>query len=333
MAELALPQQMIRQFMEFIPARAILVAAKLGLADHIDNEGATSTQVASSLDVDPDAVHRLLRVLASIGVLHEEERDRFTLTSLGETLRSDSSSSVCGYAVFVHDFLYESFGGLAEAVRTGKPAFERTFGMPFFPYLQNNPDRAAIFHSGMGDRGRIEAKSVVDAYDFSTSGKIVDVGGGNGAFLSAILKVHANAAGVLMDRPAAVEAAKSGQGGPLPHCEFVVGDILDEVVAGGDIYTLKRLLFDFSDQDTTRILDNCRKAMRPGARLLIIEVLSGPSNQRDLSHAMDLLFLVMLGGRTRTAAQYAALLEQARFKFMKTIPTESDVSILEAIPA
>ena len=265
MAELALPQQMICQFMEIIPARAILVAAKLGLADHIDNEGTTSTQVASSLNADPDAVQRLLRVLASIGVLHEGERDSFTLTSMGETLRSDSSSSVRSYAVFVHDFIYEGFGGLAETVRTGQPAFDRIFGMPFFPYLQKNPDRAAVFHSGIGNRGRIEANSIVHAYDFSTSGKTVDVGGGNGAFLSAILKTHANLTGVLLDRSAAIEAAKSGQGGSLPRCEFVVADIFNEVVAGGDTYTLKRLLFDFSDQDAIRILDNCRKAMQPAA--------------------------------------------------------------------
>jgi ubiquinone/menaquinone biosynthesis C-methylase UbiE len=204
--------------------------------------------------------------------------------------------------------------------------------MPFFDYLQKNPARAAVFHAGIGNRGRIEGRAIVEAYDFSTSRQIVDVGGGNGAFLSAILTTHDDVSGVLVDRTAAVEAAKAGRGGPLPRCKFVDGDIFEQISSGGDIYTLKRLLFDFSDEDALRILDNCRKAMRDGARLLIIEVLRAPSNERDLAHAMDLVFLVLLGGRTRTKEQYATLLEQARFRLVRTIPTQSDVTVLEAVP-
>lgn len=332
MTELSPPQEMIRRFMEIVPARAILVAAKLGIADHLNVEGVTATQLAAKLDVDADALHRLLQVLASIDILREEAAHRFSLTRLGETLRSDTSSSVRDYAVYVHDFVYEGFGGLDEAVRTGKPAFDKICGMPFFQYLEKNPDRAAIFHAGIGNRGRIEAKAIVDAYDFSTSRQVVDVGGGNGAFLSAILTTHNNVSGVLVDRTAAIGAAKSGRGGPLPRCQFVDHDIFEQVFSGGDIYSLKRLLFDFSDEDAVCILDNCRKAVRDDGRLLIIEVLRGPPNQRDLAHAMDLVFLVLLGGRTRTIEQYATLLERARFRLVRTIPTESDVTMLEAVP-
>jgi hypothetical protein len=331
-AELPPPQEIIRRFMEIVPARAILAAAKLGVADYINAEGATATELAAKLGADADALHRLLRVLASIDILREAVAQRFTLTPLGETLRTDTPSSVRDYAVYVHDFIYEGFGNLDETVRTGKPAFDTIYGMPFFQYLENHPDRAAVFHAGIGNRGRIEAKAIVDAYDFSTSRQVIDVGGGNGAFLSAILTAHNNVWGVLIDRAAAIDAAKSGRGGPLPRCEFVDGNVFEQVRSGGDTYTLKRLLFDFSDEDAIRILDNCRKAMRDDARLLIIEVLRGPSNQRDLAHAMDLVFLVLLGGRTRTKEQYATLLERARFRLVRTIPTESDVTILEAVP-
>jgi len=331
MAELSPSQEMIRRFMELVPARAILVAAKLRIADHLDDDGATSSQLAGKLDADPDALHRLLRMLASIGILHEMAEGRFTLTALGKTLRSDTPSSVRDYAVYVHDFIYEGFADLCETIRSGTPAFDRMFGMPFFPFLQQNPDRATVFHAGIGNRGHIEAKSIVDAYDFSTCRQVVDVGGGNGAFLSAILTTHDNVSGVLVDRTAAIEAAKSGRGGPLPRCEFVDNDIFQGVFAGADTYTLKRLLFDFSDEDAVRILNHCRKAVRDGGRLLIIEVLRGPANQRDLAHAMDLVFLVLLGGRTRTAEQYASLLERAGFGLARTIPTESDVTILEAV--
>ena len=329
----SLPQQMIRLFMEIVPAQAILVAAKLGIADEIGANGATSKELAASLAIDADALHRLLRLLAGVGVVEEREGDQFTLTALGETLRSDSPVSVRNYAVYAHEFLYPGFGDLEETVRTGKPAFDRSFGMPLFSYLQQNRERAAVFHAGIGNRGRIEARSIVDAYNFSTSKRVVDVGGGNGAFLSAIVTAHEGVSGVLQDRTAAIDAAKAGRGGPLPRCSFVDGDIFAEVFAGGDLYTLKRLLFDFADDDVVRILMNCRTAMPQTGRLLIIEVLQGPSNQRDLAHAMDLVFLVMLGGRTRTAEHYASLLHRAGFKLARTIPTESDVTILEATPA
>jgi len=323
---------MIRRFMEIVPARAILVAAKLGVADFIDVDGATTAQLAARLDVDTDALRRLLQILASIGVFRETEPDLFVLTPLGETLRSDGPSSVRDYAIYVHDFIYESFAALDVTVRTGKPAFDAIHGMAFFDYLQKHPDRAAIFHAGIGRRGRIEARAIIDAYDFSVARRVVDVGGGNGAFLSAILAAHPDVSGVLVDRAAAINAAKAGQGGELPRCEFVDSDIFKQIYAGGDTYTLKRLLFDFSDEDAIRILENCRKAASDGARLLIIEVLKAPSGQRDLAHAMDLVFLVLLGGRTRTQEHYAGLLERSGFRLRRTIPTQSDVTILEAAP-
>ena len=326
-------REIIRQFLAFIPARAIFVAAKLGVPDHIGAEGATSKELAAKLSLAPEALNRLLRMLASTGVLHEEEDNRFSLTATGRALCSDTPESVRDYAIYFHDFIYEVFGQLEETVRTGEPAFDKSFGMPFFQFLQENPDRAAIFHAGIGNRGRIEANSILEAYDFSASRQVVDVGGGNGGFLSAILAVHDNVSGVLIDRTAAIESAQSGQGGPLSRCNFVDGDIFEAVYAGADTYTLKRLLFDFSDEDAVRILNNCRAAIDDEGRLLIIEMLQGPPNQPDLSHAMDLMFLVMLGGRTRTEEQYAALLEQAKFKLMNTIPTESDVTVLEAVPA
>ena len=332
MADYSPSQEIIRQFMAFIPARAISVAAKLGIPDQASAEGVTATTIAANLDVDPAALNRLLRMLASVGILHEEEADRFTLTALGRTLRSDTPESVRDYTIYIHDFIYEGFCNFDETVRTGKPTFDKSFGMPFFQHLQENPDRAAVFHEGIGNRGRNEANSIIEAYDFSTARQVVDIGGGNGGFLSAILMAHENVSGVLMDRTAAIEAAKSGHGGVLPRCEFVDGDIFEEVFSGGDAYTLKRLLFDFSDEDAVRILKNCRAAIRDDGRLLIIEVLQGPANQHDLSHSMDLMFLVMLGGRTRTEEQYAGLLEQARFRLVKRKPTQSDVTILAAVP-
>jgi ubiquinone/menaquinone biosynthesis C-methylase UbiE len=237
------------------------------------------------------------------------------------------------FAIYIHDLSYPAFGQFDGTIRTGKSTFEEIFGMPFYRHLQENPDRAAIFHAGIGNRGRIQATSIVEAYDFSTSRQVVDVGGGNGSFLSEILAAHANVSGVLIDRSVAIEAAKSGQGGSLPRCEFIDGDIFEDIFAGGDTYILKRILFDFSDEDAVCILNKCRSAIANDGRLLIIEMLQAPANQEDLSHALDLMFLVTMGGQTRTEEQYAELLAQSKFKFVKSIPTESDVTILEAAPA
>ncbi len=332
MSNISSSREIIHQLLAFIPARAIYVAAKLGIPDHIGAAGATSSELATKLSVAPKALDRLLRTLASLNILHEEKDNRFTLTATGRALCSDTPESVRDYAIYFHDFIYPLFEQFEDTVRTGDPAFNKTFGMPFFQYLQENPDRAAVFHAGIGNRGRVEAKSIVEAYDFSNVRQIVDVGGGNGGFLSAILAAHDDVSGVLIDRTAAIEAAQSGKGGPLPRCDFIDGDIFQEVFAGADTYTLKRLLFDFSDEDAVRILNNCRVAIGDGGRLLVIEMLQAPSNQQDLSHAMDLMFLVMMGGRTRTEEEYAALLEQTNFRLVKTVPTGSDVTVMEAVP-
>ena len=132
MADFAPSQQLIRQFMAFIQARAILVAAKLGVADHIDAQGVTSARLAALCDVDRDALDRLLRLLASVGVLRQEDDDRFTLTATGRALRGDTPGSVRDYAVYVHDFIYEVFAGLDQTMRTGEPAFDTIFALPFF---------------------------------------------------------------------------------------------------------------------------------------------------------------------------------------------------------
>jgi ubiquinone/menaquinone biosynthesis C-methylase UbiE len=322
------PQSMIRLFMSYIPTRVIYVAAKLGLADHIGDDGASAQDLAQKLKVDPAALYRVMRVLAGLGVLRQDNNDRFYVTPFGETLRKDSPQSVRDYAIYSHEFVYDAFRGITDSVRTGKPVIDDLFG-----FLRANPDQETIFHAGMSNRGRIETSAVLDAYKFSDGQTVVDVGGGNGGFLSAILASCEQVSGVLVDQPSAIEAAKAERGGPLPRCMLVAGDFFEGVPSGGDSYVLKRVLFDWTDEKAVQILKNCRRAMKSDAHLLIIEPLIGPPNEQSPAHLFDMTFLVMLHGRLRTADEYSGLLGQAGFRLQRVVPTESDVSILEAFVA
>lgn len=325
-AALSHAQSMIRLFMGYIPTRVIYVAAKLGLADHIGDDGASARDLAQKLNVHSAALYRVMRVLAGLGVLHQDKNDRFFVTPFGETLRKDSPNSVRDYAIYSQEIVYDTFMGIADSVRSGKPVIE-----DFFKFLRDNPEREAIFHAGMSNRGRIETAAVLEAYKFSECQTVVDVGGGNGGFLSAVLASWEQVSAILFDQPSAIEAAKAARGGPLPRCKLVPGDFFDGVPSGGNTYVLKRVLFDWTDDKAVQILKNCRRAMKSEMRLLIIEPLIGRPNEQSPAHLYDMTFLVMLHGRLRTGDEYAGLLGEAGFRIEKIIPTESDVSVLEGV--
>jgi hypothetical protein len=320
-----LGQSMVRLFMGYIPTRVIYVAAKLELADHIGDDGASARDLAQKLKVDATALYRIMRVLAGLGVLRQDNNDQFYVTPFGETLRKDSPHSVRDYAIYSHEIVYNTFKDIVDSVRTGNPVID-----DFFGFLRANPDQEAIFHAGMSNRGRIETATVLEAYKFSDSKMVVDVGGGNGGFLSAILACDDHLSAILFDQASAIEAAKTGRGGSLPRCRLVAGDFFDTVPTGGDIYVLKRVLFDWTDEEALRILKNCRRAMNSGARLLIIEPLIGRPNEQSPAHLYDMTFLVMMHGRLRTVDEYTGLLGQSGFGLQRVVPTESDVSIMEA---
>ena len=320
-----LAQSMVRLFMGYIPTRVIYVAAKLELTDHIGDEGASVQDLAQILKVDPAALYRVMRVLAGLGVLRQDDNDRFFVTPFGETLRKDSPQSVRDYAIYSHEIVYDAFRDMANCVRNDKPAID-----DYFAFLRANPEKEAVFHAGMSNRSRTETAAALEALNFSQSKMVVDVGGGNGGFLSAILARNDQLSGVLFDQPSAIDAAKAGRGGPLPRCNLVAGDFFDGVPPDGDTYILKRILFDWTEEEALRILKNCRRAMNGDARLLIIEPLIGPPNEQCPAHLYDMTFLVMMHGRLRTADEYSALLGQAGFQLQRVVPTESDVSIVEA---
>ena len=330
------PARMILDFaLGYQLSRAIYLVARLGIADLIAQRTMTVEELAVETGTEPEALYRVLRCVSGTGVLHEEPARRFALTPAGEPLRGDAAESVRAYILFVHEQIFTSWAEIGEAVRTGEPRFEKIMGASRFEYLRSNPDAAAMFHDAMLDLERLETPHIVppliETIDAAKARKVIDVGGGHGALLSALLAERRELASVLMDLAPGIEAAKAGAGGPLPGCEFVIGDALDRVPVGGDVYILQQVLHIFHDDDCVAILRNCREAMTERGRVCVIERMIGPPNENSPANLQDLAMLVVSGGVERTPAQYARLLESAGLFPHRNISTPSVYEILEAV--
>jgi O-methyltransferase domain/Dimerisation domain len=317
----------------FISARAVYAAAKLGIADQIRDGAKKADELAQNMAVNSDALFRVMRLLAAIGVLEQSETGQFSLTQLGDTLRSDSPQSVRDYVILQHELTFPAFLNVLDVVRTGKSAHLKTFGKPVFELIQSDEEFAKMFYRGLASRAKIDVATIIDAYDFSYSKKVADIGGGNGGLLSAILSHNVQLFGVLFDIAPAIEEARAGRGGPLPRCQFIAGDFFEHVPACADTYLLKLVLHDWGNDDACRILKRCRDAMRSGDRLLVIEGLIGSPNKLTLTNFVDLTMMTAYSGRERTEGEFAALLEQSSLKLRRTISTSSALQILEAVPA
>jgi O-methyltransferase domain len=202
-----------------------------------------------------------------------------------------------------------------------------------FDATRSDPEFRALFHKGLASRTRNDAAAVAEAYDFSDARKVVDIGGGSGSLLSAILSRHEHISGVLFDLAPAIEAAKASPGGPLPRTEFIIGDFFKDVPASADIYLLKWILHDWGDDEAVRILATCRRFAATESKVLVIEGLLGAPNELTLTNLADINMMLMTGrGRERTEAEFAELFDQAGFALRTVMPTRGHLSILEAVP-
>ena len=297
----------------FITARAIYVAAKLGIADLLDEGPRCAAEIAEKLAVDPDTLFRIMRLLAGAGVLKQSEPDVFALTDLGEPLRSASAHSMRDYIILFHEFQYPAFTNIMHQLRTGQSANLQTFGQPIFGLVQSDREFASVFFAGLASRARIDIAAVMDAYDFSSAKQIADIGGGNGGMLSAILLRYPKLSGVLFDLAPAIAEARAERGGALPRCALIVGDFFEQVPAGADIYLLKLVLHDWEDEDAARILRNCRNAMHPDSRLVIIEGLLGEGDTMTMTDLGDLVMLLSLSGSRANRSRIHGIIAAYRF--------------------
>ncbi|MER7188314.1 methyltransferase, partial [Streptomyces hyaluromycini] len=307
--------------------QAVRTMADLGIADHLaDHPALDATTLATRTGTDPDALRRLLRYLATLGLLTSSRDGTYHLTALGEPLRTGTEHSLHPLALLYGGPFYDSFAGLPYAVSTGQEAFAHRYGEHHFPYFAARPELGDLFHRSMAASADMFTP-VPDLVDFSGVRRVVDVGGGNGALLGRVLRAHDHLDGVLLERPEALAAARSELSDLTGRCTFTAGDFTDAVPSGGDVYLLSRVLHDWDDERCLTILRCCAEAMPQGSRLLIVErLLPG-----DTAAAWDLHMLCNVGGREREEAHYGRLLEETGFRQVACHELPLGASLLHAV--
>jgi len=313
--------------------QAIAVAAILGLPDLLADGPKSAEALAARAGADPVALTRLLRALTNIGVFGERDDGRFEMTPLAATLKSDHPGSLRPLLVLLgQTYHWGAWTHLLHSVQTGEPAFERMHGQRFFDYLGANPDAERVYGEWRTRQTELQIPAIVDAYDFSRFKSVVDVGGGHGRLLAAILKANPKMRGTLFDRPEVVEAAQElERSGVADRAEKVGGDFFEALPKGRELYVLKTVVHHWNDELAVKVLETCREAMSDGSRLVVIEMVVPGPNQGHLSKLLDLNMLVLShGGRERTAGEYRTLVERAGLTFMTIVPTRSPLSLIEA---
>lgn len=317
-------------------AQAVFAAARLGVADHLAAAGPqTAAELAARTGAHADAVHRLLRALASAGVFAEDADARFGLTPLAEVLRSDHPQSARPFAIMMGEqWAWRSWGEIMHSMHTGEPGFPRVFGTGVFDYYAGHPDAARVGAAGLSGRSAAENDAVVRAFDFAGVASVTDVGGGEGSLLRAVLAANPHLHGVLFEMPHVVELARDALAG-VPEADrlrFVAGDFLADVSGvPGSLVMLKKVLHDWSDDQASTILRHCRAAMSPGGRLLLIENVVPAGNGPSFAKWLDLLMLVFAGGRERAVEQFSQLLAATGFDLVRVVPTAAGISVVEAV--
>lgn len=316
-------------------SQVLHVAAVLGIADLLKDGLRANDDLAAATETHPRTLYRLLRALASVGVLDEEADRRFGLTPLGNALRSDVPESLHGWAMYIgQPYVWQAWGDLLHSAKTGENAFQHVHGMDVWAYRASNPEENTIFNSAMTALSRRATQAILAAYDFGRFRRIVDVGGGRGALLTALLAKYPTMHGVLFDLPHVVanaEQALQGVGG-TDRCEVVGGDFFTAVPDGADAYILRAILHDWEDAEATAILASCRQAIKAEGRLLVIEWAVGSPNEGRDGKFSDLNMLVAAGGQERTQEEYRVLFAAAGFQLTDVFPTNSGHAVIEGVP-
>ena len=328
------PVQLFECLLGFMKSQAIHVAARLKVADHLKDGPKSAEEIANAINVDSDALYRLLRALAGIGVFSEQENKIFNLTPMASALLSGKSGSLRPFALMIGDWSWwGSWNELFYSVKSGKSAIDHVLGMTFDNYLEKNPDISQILNEVMTSVSQVSNSAIVGSYCFSEFRTVVDVGGGHGSLVSAILKENPELHGILFDHPRVVKSVEPVDADLDGRLEIIGGDFFKEVPSGGDVYVLKQIIHDWGDDQAARILKNCRKGIKSKGRILLIEGLIGSGPDKSITKFFDLHMLVTAsGGRERTESEYRLLFEAAGFRLSRIIPTPSSYSIIEGHP-
>jgi len=324
---------MMEMLMNAWAAQAITAAAQLGIADALAGGPLGADELATSVNADADALQRLLRVLIGRGIFRQRRDGRYQLNPLADTLRCNAPKSVAGLASLYGSREHrEHWSYLSEAIRTGKAVIPVLHGADAFDYLSSEPELAKVFNRAMAETTEMTVPFLLAAYPFDAYPTVVDVGGGVGRLLAAILADTPTARGVLYDLPHAVAEAPAllRQHGVADRVRVDEGSFFDGVPTGGDIYVLKMIIHDWPEDQAIEILRNVRAAAQVGTTLLLIETVIPDRNREHVGNWTNLEMLLMNAGRERTAAEYRRLLQQAGFQVTRVVPTGSPFSLVEA---
>jgi hypothetical protein len=338
MAKKLPPQaQMLNLTIGYWVSRLIYAAAKLNIADLLNDGPLTAEELAAAAGVRAPSLYRVLRALASVGVFAETKNGRFKLTPLASTLRTNVPGSMRSFALMILEkYIWDSWEPLLQGVKTGENVFEKVHGMPLFEYLEKHPEDLKVFGQSMTSLSGDQNPAVAAAYKFSGVRTLVDVGGGHGHLLATILKANPKLKGVLFDQPSVIEGAKKDvhvtAKGIAQRCAFEGGNFFESVPTGCDAYIIKSVVHDWNDERVVRILSNCRSAMNENGRVLVVENIIGPGNELGWGKLLDIQMLI-IGGRERTKTEFAALFGEAGFKLKRVVPTKCPLSIVEGVRA
>ena len=317
--------------------QALSVAASLGVPDVLADGPIGVAEIAGAIAASEDTLYRLLSTLAAGGILHERDERRFELTEVGALLRSDVPGSRRAWAILNGTpYVREAWSNLEHSIRTGENAFAALHGEDVWAWRAARPDESAAFDRAMAGNSGPVAQAVAEAFDFGSLGTLVDVGGGSGTLIAAILRRHPTLRGILFDQPhvAGSEATRAllQREGVADRCETVAGSFFESVPAGAGGYLMKWILHDWDDDDAIRILRTIRSAASPTSRLFVVELVIGAPNEDLASRILDLHMLVMPGGRERTDGQWRSLFERGGWRLAEVRPTATLFRVLVGSP-
>lgn len=312
--------------------RGLHVVAELGVADAVGEAVVPIAAVAAKVGADADALARILRLLASRGVFVVGEGG-VAHSSASRFLRKDHPASLDSFVrMFAQPVQWQSAAELMYSARTGEAAVTRAFpDGGFWGYFAANPEDEAVFGQAMAAKSAVQISDLLATHDFSRYRRIVDVGGGEGHFLRALLAQHPGVEGVLFDLPSVVERAR--RAGDNARLSLVGGNFFETPLPSGDAIVLMEVLHDWDDAHCARILEAVRRAAAPGTKLLVIEIEMTTGDGPDWPKLLDIVMLAVFAARQRTNSEYSALLEANGFAVTGQTSTPAGMTVIEAVPA
>ena len=319
--------------MAYTYSAALRVAARVGLGDALAGGTRTLDELAAATGADAGGLYRVLRLLAARGIVAEAGAGRFRLTDRGSALRGDAAVPAGpGVLMFTDTMFWRMTHAVGDIIRDPDPSFASVFGRSLADYFGGDEETEAVYYEGMATVSEAEHPALVRCYDFPDQGVVADVGGGRGGLLRAVLSAHPGLRGILLDQPHVVKAHRLDDFEAARRVEVVAGDFLAGVPAA-DLYLIKRILHNWDDRHSVRILRNCRDAMAPHGRVVVIDAVVPAGPEAHQSKQMDFMMLAAMTGQERTLEQLRHLFAAAGLRLTRVVGTPTPMTMVEGVRA